>query len=186
MLALRLPLEGVETSFPDEDACRRRLAEVHWSNEPSCIRCASRDIGYLKTRDMFRCKSCGYQFSHRIGTPLEGAHVHLRTWFHFAEIIIISYAYSPAESWRAGSSLRATLKLSHATVVKRRRYLRETLMEPDGGFVGRCICPEQVALPAGIEPGTMAHFSWAQEAVIDRFLRRPPRLPPDRARSSPD
>jgi len=181
ILALRLPLERVEGAFPDETACFRRLAEVRWPSGPACLRCGSPDLGYMEERQVYHCRSCrrgsrNYHFSARVGTLLQGKHVPLRTWFRFAEIIIISSALHSESFLLATAELRSNLRLSRKTIIGVRPSLLKALAAPDGGLLGRCICVRPDKIPAAIQPGTVEHASRVQDAVIDRFVfgRTPP------------
>jgi transposase-like protein len=68
--------------FPDDEACWAHLESLRWPDGPVCTHCGS----VANARKMGRphylnCNACGGKFKVTHGTPLEGTHLPLRSWF---------------------------------------------------------------------------------------------------------
>jgi len=68
--------------FADADVCRNYLAECRWPNGISCPRkgCGSKEVWFIRTRAIWRCKSCRKQFSVKVGTIFEDSPIALDKW----------------------------------------------------------------------------------------------------------
>jgi transposase-like protein len=69
--------------FPDDDACWAHLETVRWPNGPVCPRCGSvNNAHHIGPGAHYRrCNVCKAHFRVTHGTPFEGTHLPLRTWF---------------------------------------------------------------------------------------------------------
>jgi len=68
--------------FPDDDACWAHLEAVRWPDGPVCPKCGSVANAHLVGRVHYRrCNACQTKFKVTHGTPFEGTHLPLRTWF---------------------------------------------------------------------------------------------------------
>jgi len=76
--------------FPDEESCRKVLAEIRWPDGVKCPRCESDYIRQNYTRNMYDCGSCGYQFSVMAGTIFHDTHLPLRKWMIAIYLIVVS------------------------------------------------------------------------------------------------
>ena len=68
--------------FPDQEACIAHLEAVRWPKGTVCPKCG--EIGNslkLPRPGYWQCRSCRAQFNVVNGTPMEGTHLPLRTWF---------------------------------------------------------------------------------------------------------
>jgi transposase-like protein len=90
--ALREPAAFFETlqEFNTEELCIRHLEQVRWPDGLSCIRegCGSRRIMSFdtkgktgKTRHLYECVDCRYQYSVTTGTIFHNSHMPLSKWF---------------------------------------------------------------------------------------------------------
>jgi len=79
---LKVPPTLVEAVryFADPDICVRFVAAVRWPNGPVCPNCQGVEHFYLKTRRLWKCKSCEKQFSVKVGTIFEDSAVALDKW----------------------------------------------------------------------------------------------------------
>jgi transposase-like protein len=85
---------GIVAKLPracmDETAAVEFFEEQRWGNEPRCAHCESREIyqmrdratGERNKRYLWRCRSCGKQFTVRVGTIYEDSPIPLRCWVH--------------------------------------------------------------------------------------------------------
>ena len=67
--------------YGTEDKCIEALAELGWPDGVTCPKCESTEIGQIKTRKLFQCNACEYQFSVRVGTVLQDSKLPLWKWF---------------------------------------------------------------------------------------------------------
>ena len=68
--------------FPDDDACWAHLESLRWPQGPICANCGSvNNARKAGRRHYLMCNVCGVKFKATHGTPLEGTHLPLRTWF---------------------------------------------------------------------------------------------------------
>ena len=67
--------------YGTEDKCIEALAELRWPDGVACPKCESTEIGTIKTRNLFQCNTCDYQFSVRVGTVLQDSKLPLWKWF---------------------------------------------------------------------------------------------------------
>lgn len=68
--------------FADEDVAHAFVTNLRpdWPNGPVCPRCDSAQATFLKTRRIWKCKSCAKQFSVKIGTIFEDSPISLTKW----------------------------------------------------------------------------------------------------------
>lgn len=89
-----MTIKEVPRQFPDEDVCKKFLAECRWPNGVRCPRCNGEKVYALKARPFhWVCKNAGctpanYRFSVTAGTIFENKKYPLRVWFHVAALIL--------------------------------------------------------------------------------------------------
>ena len=66
--------------FSDLDVCVEFVAKLRWAAGPVCERCGGIEHSYLKTRRLWKCKSCKRQFSVKVGTIFEDSALGLDKW----------------------------------------------------------------------------------------------------------
>lgn len=77
--------------FPDDDACWRHLEQVRWPDGPVCAKCGNVGPTMACGRKHYRqCKTCNAKFTAAFGTPLEGTHLPMRTWFTALHLLAVS------------------------------------------------------------------------------------------------
>jgi hypothetical protein len=106
-------LIDVVKRFGTKEACEDYLAKLRWPNGIVCTKCAViGDDNFRKfttsettrqrfsktkqrvvivkvpSRNLYECKSCGYQFSVTSGTIFHGSHLPLEKWFQAAALIL--------------------------------------------------------------------------------------------------
>jgi len=95
--------------FSDPDVCLKYVAGLVWPNGiPVCPRCTSRANYYLETRRIWKCKTCGKQFSVRTGTVMADSHVSLDKWL--VAIWAIANAKNGISSWELHRAIGVTQK----------------------------------------------------------------------------
>ena len=72
-------LEAV-TFFSDPDVALNFVANLRWPDGVTCPRCDAREVSFLKTRRLWKCKGCKKQFSAKVGTIFEDSPIPLEKW----------------------------------------------------------------------------------------------------------
>jgi transposase-like protein len=78
----RMSVMAFLKQFPDDDACWSHPERVRWPDGPACPNCGN--VGPTMKCDRVHyhlCKACNAKFTVAMGTPLEGTHLPMRTWF---------------------------------------------------------------------------------------------------------
>lgn len=66
--------------FADEDVAHSYAASIRWPEGPSCPRCECAEYSYLKTRKLWKCKGCKYQYSVKKNTIFEDSPLPFSKW----------------------------------------------------------------------------------------------------------
>lgn len=75
-------LAQVIRTFSDENVCRRFLEYQRWHGKPCCPKCnATENIYRIENNTRYKCKSCQYKFSAKVGTIFEKSPIKLGDWF---------------------------------------------------------------------------------------------------------
>ena len=77
-----MELDEFAERFNDEADAEAWFKGLFWPNGLRCPTCRSDRVRELKNRkpQPYWCKACGYKFSLKIGTPMEGSKLSFRTW----------------------------------------------------------------------------------------------------------
>lgn len=67
--------------FSDPDTCLNFMADLRWPDGVTCPRCNGKEVGFTKTRRVWKCKKCkDKQFSIKRGTIFEDSPLSLDKW----------------------------------------------------------------------------------------------------------
>jgi transposase-like protein len=66
--------------FSDEGVCRDFVEQLRWPDGVTCPRCEGTEIGRITSRNLWRCKSCPYEFTVKKGTIFEDSPIALSKW----------------------------------------------------------------------------------------------------------
>src|SRR5260370_7108982 len=96
--------------FADPDICRQFLADARWPDGVTCPRfgCGSKEIWFIKTRAIWRCKKCLKQFSVKVGSIFEDSPLGLDKWL--PAVWLLTAATKGYSSHRLGKALTVTQK----------------------------------------------------------------------------
>lgn len=67
-------------AFSDPDTCHEFVSAMRWHDGPECPYCHGKNIGQIKSRRKFQCRSCRIQFSVKVGTIFEDSPIGLDKW----------------------------------------------------------------------------------------------------------
>ena len=94
--------------FSDQDVCVQFVAHLRWPDGPVCPRCGGTEHSYLKTRRLWKCKSCKRQFSVKVGSIFEDSPIGLDKWL--AAMWMIANSKNGVSSHEMARSLGITQK----------------------------------------------------------------------------
>src|SRR5713226_387016 len=94
--------------FSDANNCTNFLSQMRWPNGVECPACDSREVSYLSTRRLWKCKACKKQFSVKVGSLMEDSPIGLDKWL--AVIWLIANAKNGISSYEIHRSVGVTQK----------------------------------------------------------------------------
>src|SRR6266852_4466948 len=94
--------------FADADNCSNFLSQMRLPNGVECPNCDGRQVSYLSTRRLWKCKACKKQFSVKVGSIMEDSPIGLDRWL--AAIWLIANAKNGISSCELARSLGMTQK----------------------------------------------------------------------------
>jgi transposase-like protein len=94
--------------FSDPDTCLNFVAKLRWPDGPICPKCQGKDVSFLSTRRLWKCKACKKQFSVKVGTIFEDSPLGLDKWL--AGIWMIAGAKNGISSYEVHRALGITQK----------------------------------------------------------------------------
>ncbi len=128
------PVSFVETleEFSSEELCIRHLEQVRWPDGLCCIRegCGSRRIMTFdtkgktgKTRHLYECVDCRYQYSVTTGTIFHNSHLPLSKWF------LAIHMVCSAKKGVSAKDLERKLKINYRTAEYVMHRIRLTIQQ---------------------------------------------------------
>lgn len=94
--------------FADPDNASNFLSQLRWPNGVECPECSGRELSYLSTRRLWKCKACKKQFSVKVGSLMEDSPIGLDKWL--AAIWLIANAKNGISSYEIHRALGVTQK----------------------------------------------------------------------------
>lgn len=76
-----MDLLELEKRFSTERKCEKFLKKKRWPDGVTCPKCGSKKNYWIKTRRIWECKDCHYQFSVTTGTIFHRSRTPLKKWF---------------------------------------------------------------------------------------------------------
>lgn len=165
--------------FHNEEAAFERLESIVWPNGPTCPKCGNyeqgritRVTGATARTGLRRCLECKKQFTVKVGTVFESAHVPLHKWFQAAHLLASS------KKGISAHQLHRTLQVTYKTAWFMAHRLREamatgelnpfggegTIVEVDETFIGN----DRTVKPKGEKKGRGYHHKHKVLALVDR------------------
>jgi transposase-like protein len=141
----RLPATLMEAIrfFSDLDVANDFVAAIRWPEGPSCPTCGGRDLGYIKSRRLWQCKTkgCRKQFSVKVGTIFEDSPIPLDKWV--TSVWLIANSKNGISSHELARSIGLTQKSAWFVLQRVRLAMREGTfdllsgeVEADETFIG--------------------------------------------------
>lgn len=96
--------------FSNPDICLNFMVEMRWPDGVTCPHCQSKEVGFLATRKIWKCKrkECRKQFSAKVGTIMEDSPLGIDKWL--IAIWLIANAKNGISSYEIHRALGITQK----------------------------------------------------------------------------
>jgi transposase-like protein len=121
--------------FSDVDVCIEFVASLRWlDGKITCPHCESQNVGFLKTRRIWKCRGCRKQFSVKTGTIFEESPIALDKWL--MAIWLVVNCKNGVSSYEIARDLRITQKSAWFMLHRIRLALRSGSWGKMGGDGG--------------------------------------------------
>lgn len=120
--------------FSDADVCVEFVASLRWLDGVTCPHCESKNVGFLKTRRIWKCRGCRKQFSVKTGTIFEESPIALDKWL--MAIWLVVNCKNGISSYEISRDLKVTQKSAWFMLHRIRLALRNGSWEKLGGTGG--------------------------------------------------
>ncbi len=161
--------------FADSDRAFSFLAQLRWPDGAACVHCGADKPIFLKTRRIWKCRSCRKQFSVKVGTIFEDSALGLDKWL--PALWLIANCKNGVSSYEVGRSLKVTQKTAWFMLHRIRTGMRsksfgkwDGALEVDETFVGG----KAGNMHKGKKERVLAHPQKAKAAIVG-ILRRGPK-----------
>jgi len=118
-----------------EKACRKHLAKVRFPKGVPCVKCGAepKRVSRIRTRDLYQCLECGYQFSPMVGTIFTDSHIPLTKWF--LAIYLMCESKKGISASQIGRTIGVTYKTAWYLCQRIRAAMKNTMFEKLGGIL---------------------------------------------------
>lgn len=125
----------VHTRFSTEEACLEHLEVLRWNGQtPRCLRCKGETVCRLKSRPLWECWKCSYQFSATTGHPVfHATKLPLPKWF--IAIYLICSSKKSISAKQLQRDLGVTYKTAYRVGQQIRKGMKNELPHLLGGIV---------------------------------------------------
>jgi transposase-like protein len=113
--------------FSNPDVATAFVAQLRWPNGPLCPRCGGKEHSYLRTRRLWKCGTCGRQFSVKVGTLLQGSPIGLDKWL--AVIWMIANSEGEVSSYEIHQTIGVTQKTAWSMMHRIRHAMQADTVE---------------------------------------------------------
>jgi transposase-like protein len=150
--------------FADPDVSLQFVASLRWPNGATCPVCESKDVSFLKTRRIWKCKACKKQFSVKLGTIFEDSPIGLDKWL--PALWMLANCKNGISSYELARALGVTQKTAWFMLHRIRLAMQSKTFRKLGGtveadecFVGGKRANMHKAKQERIRPGSTKHMS---------------------------
>jgi transposase-like protein len=121
--------------FSDVDVCIEFVASLRWlDGKAVCPHCEAKNAGFLKTRRIWKCRTCRKQFSVKTGTIFEESPIALDKWL--MAIWLVVNCKNGISSYEIARDLKVTQKSAWFMLHRIRLALKNGSWEKLGGTGG--------------------------------------------------
>ena len=128
-------LMDIIQKFSTEKDCRKHLAKVRFPKGVPCVKCGAepKRVSRIKTRDLYQCLECGYQYSPLVGTIFTDSHIPLTKWF--IAIYLICESKKSISASQVGRTIGVTYKTAWSLCHRIRAAMKNTDFKRLGGIL---------------------------------------------------
>jgi transposase-like protein len=94
--------------FSDADVCLDFVKQIRWADGVVCPVCNGKEVSFLSTRRIWKCKGCKKQFSAKVGTIFEDSPIGFEKWL--PALWLIASAKNGISSYELHRALGVTQK----------------------------------------------------------------------------
>jgi len=133
----------LQKRFSTQRKCEDFLRSKRWPNGPTCPRCGEAHPYWIRTRRIWRCKACSYEFSVTTGTIFHRSRTPLQKWYVAIWLMVTSKKGISAKQLER--SLGVTYKTAWRMAMQIRKAMRTGygfedklagIVEADDTYVG--------------------------------------------------
>ncbi len=128
--------------FSDADICVEFVASLRWLEGVACPHCSNKNVGFLKTRRIWKCRACRKQFSVKTGTIFEDSPLALDKWL--MAIWLVVNCKNGVSSYEIARDLNITQKSAWFMLHRIRLALKNGSWDKLGGGGGNSGGPVEV------------------------------------------
>jgi len=119
--------------FADKDFAHEFFVELRWPKGVRCPACDAEKPSFIKTRRIWQCRSCGRQFSAKLGTIFEDSPLGLDKWL--PALWMLSNCKNGISSYELARALGVTQKSAWFMLGRIRLAMRSRSFKKFGGEV---------------------------------------------------
>lgn len=159
--------------FSNPETCFWFVAEMRWPDGVECPRCGGGGFSFLKTRMLFKCKTCAKQYSVKVGTIFEDSPVGLDKWL--TAMWMMANCKNGVSSCEIARSIGVTQKSAWFMLHRIRRVMKTGTftkltgeVEADETFIGGKARNMHSSVKAGRITGTGIRDKTAVMGILER------------------
>lgn len=127
--------------FSDPMICLETVSKAKWPKGPTCPKCQSQRLSFLRTRRMWTCLDCRKQFSVKVGTIFEDSAIGLDKWL--TAMWLIANCKNGISSYELARDIKVTQRTAWFMLQRLRRVMHTGsinkmtgAVEADETFIG--------------------------------------------------
>ncbi len=117
--------------FSDPNVCVELVAALRWPDGVVCPHCESKNVGFLRSRRIWKCRGCRKQFSVKTGTIFEDSPIPLDKWL--TAVWMVVNCKNGISSYEIARDLKVTQKSAWFMLHRIRLALKNGSWEKMGG-----------------------------------------------------
>lgn len=125
--------------FSDPQNCIDHMVKIRWPDGVTCPVCSSKDVTWLKSRNLFQCKtkhSKGRQFSVKVGTVFEQSPIALGKW------LIVMWMLMNCRNGISSYEVARTIGITQKSAWFMLHRLRKAMLDESLRLSGEIECDE--------------------------------------------
>lgn len=155
-----LTVQQFRSLFGEESQCAAQLTRQRWPEGFRCPRCEGASRGYIASRRVHECVSCGYQCSVTAGTIFHKTRTPLASWFWAI------YRMSHDKKGLSAVQLAKEIGVAYQTSWLMQHKIRKAMADRDRGYTLGGIVEVDEGYVGGVEEGGKRGRGSEDKAVV--------------------